>query len=49
VVINASDPTTTTINSTGATSTSPNLRAQNSSATAVKTDIDTWYVFGDII
>jgi len=39
---------TTTIASTGATSTAPKLRAQNSSATCIKTATDTWYVVGDI-
>lgn len=39
---------TTTVASTGATSTAPKLRAQNSSATCIKTATDTWYVVGDI-
>lgn len=39
---------TTTIASTGATATAPKLRAQNSSATLIKTATDTWYVVGDI-
>jgi hypothetical protein len=37
-----------TVNSTGATATAPKLRAQNSSATLIKTDTNTWYVLGDI-
>ena len=37
-----------TVNSTGATSTAPKLRAQNSSATCIKTATNTWYVVGDI-
>jgi hypothetical protein len=37
-----------TVNSTGATTTAPKLRAQNSSATCIKTDTNTWYVVGDI-
>ena len=49
VTISAVTPATTTINSTGATSASPKLRTQNSSATAIKTATDTWYVVGDII
>jgi len=37
-----------TINSTGATATAPIIRAQHSSATAIKTATDTWQVVGDI-
>lgn len=37
-----------TINSTGATPTAPTLRAQYSSATAIKTGTDTWVIVGDI-
>lgn len=37
-----------TINSTGATATQPQLRAQYSSATCIKTATDTWLVVGDI-
>jgi hypothetical protein len=48
ITITATTPATTTINSTGATSTSPKLRVQNSSATLLKTATDTWYVVGDI-
>jgi hypothetical protein len=39
---------TTTINSTGATSTAPKLRARYSAATCLKAGTDLWYVFGDI-
>lgn len=48
LTIQATTPATTTIASTGATSTAPKLRAQNSSATLIKTGTDTWYVVGDI-
>jgi hypothetical protein len=48
LTIQASSSGTTTVNSTGATSTAPKLRAQNSSATCIKTNTDTWYVIGDI-
>jgi hypothetical protein len=48
LTISATTPATTTIASTGATSTAPKLRAQNSSATLIKTATDTWYVVGDI-
>ena len=48
LTIQASTPATTTIASTGATATAPKLRAQNSSATLIKTATDTWYVVGDI-
>lgn len=48
LTIQATTPATTTINSTGATSTAPKLRAINSSATCIKTGTDTWYVVGDI-
>ena len=48
LTIQATTPATTTINSTGATATAPKLRAQNSSATCIKTGTDTWYVVGDI-
>lgn len=37
-----------TVNSTGATTASPKLRAQWSSATAIKRGTDTWVVIGDI-
>ena len=46
--ISATTPGTTTILSTGATSTSPKLRAVNSTATCVKILTDTWIVAGDI-
>lgn len=48
LTIQATTPATTTIASTGATATAPKLRAQNSSATLIKTGTDTWYVVGDI-
>lgn len=48
LTIQAATPATTTVNSTGATSTAPKLRAQNSSATCIKTATDTWYIVGDI-
>ena len=46
--IKAVTPGTTTISSTGATSTAPNLRAQFSAASCIKVATDTWYVVGDI-
>jgi hypothetical protein len=48
LTIQATTSGTTTVNSTGATATAPKLRAQNSSATLIKTGTDTWYVVGDI-
>lgn len=39
---------TTTINSTGATSTAPKLRARYSAASCIKVATDTWLVIGDI-
>jgi hypothetical protein len=39
---------TTTINSTGAVSTAPVLRARYSAASCVKVATDTWLVIGDI-
>lgn len=48
VTINAVTPGTTTVQSTGATSTAPKLRAQYSGASLVKTATDTWIVFGDL-
>jgi hypothetical protein len=48
LTIQAASSGTTTVNSTGATSTAPKLRAINSSATLIKTNTDTWYVVGDI-
>ena len=44
----ATTPATTTIVSTGATSASPKLRAQYSSATLLKTATDAWTIVGDI-
>jgi len=46
--IEAVTPGTTTISSTGATATAPELRAQFSAATCIKVATDTWYVIGDI-
>ncbi len=40
---------TTTISSTGATATTPKLRAQFSAASCIKVATDTWYVVGDIL
>lgn len=48
LTIQAASSGTTTVASTGATSTAPKLRVQNSSATLIKTGTDTWYVVGDI-
>jgi hypothetical protein len=39
---------TTTINSTGATATAPDLREQFSAASCIKTSTDVWLVVGDI-
>jgi hypothetical protein len=47
--INAVTPATTTILSNGVTTASPKLRTNYSSATAIKTATDTWYVVGDIV
>jgi hypothetical protein len=46
--IEAVTPGTTTISSTGATATAPDLRAQFSAASCIKTATDTWLVVGDI-
>lgn len=46
--INAVTSGTTSIYSTGATAAAPKLRAQYSSATAIKIATDTWYVVGDV-
>jgi hypothetical protein len=46
--IQASSSGTTTINSTGAATAAPKLRALNSAASCIKTGTDTWYVVGDI-
>jgi hypothetical protein len=47
-IIEAVTPGTTTISSTGATATAPELRAQFSAASCIKVATDTWYVVGDI-
>jgi hypothetical protein len=47
--IEAVTPGTTTISSTGATATDPELRAQFSAASCIKVATDTWYVVGDIV
>jgi hypothetical protein len=39
---------TTTVSSTGAVATAPELRAQFSAASCIKVATDTWYVIGDI-
>lgn len=46
--IQASSSGTTTIDSTGATTAAPKLRAQYSAASCIKVATDTWYVVGDI-
>jgi hypothetical protein len=46
--IKAVTPGTTTVSSTGATATAPELRAQFSAASCIKVATDTWYVIGDI-
>ena len=46
--IEAVTPGTTTISSTAAISASPDLNAQFSSASCIKTATDTWLVVGDI-
>ena len=46
--IKAVTSATTTISSTGATATTPKLRAQFSAASCIKVATDTWYVVGDI-
>ena len=46
--IQASSSGTTTINSTGAATAAPKLRALNSAASCIKTATDTWYGVGDI-
>lgn len=48
LTIQAATPGTTTVASTGATSTAPKLRAQNSSCTLIKTNTENWYILGDI-
>lgn len=47
-VVGASSPTPVTIVSTGATTNSPQLRAQYSTATLIQTTTDNWLVVGDI-
>lgn len=47
--IQAVTPGTTSIVSTGATTTAPMFRAQNSGATAIKIATDSWWVTGDIV
>jgi hypothetical protein len=47
--IEAVTPGTTTVVSTGATAASPQLRAQYSAASCIKTGTDTWLVVGDVI
>ena len=46
--IEAVTPGTTTISSTGATATAPELRAQFSAASCVKVATDSWIILGDI-
>jgi hypothetical protein len=46
--IEAVTPGTTTVSSTGAVSTAPELRAQFSAASCIKVATDTWYIVGDI-
>jgi len=46
--IQASSSGTTTIQSTGATTAAPKLRARFSAASCIKVATDTWYVVGDI-
>lgn len=48
VVIQASNSSQTTVQSTGAQSTAPILRAQYSGATLIKVASNRWYVLGDI-
>ena len=48
LTIQATTPGTTTVASTGATATAPKLRAQNSAATLIKSNTNSWYVVGDI-
>ena len=47
--IEAVTPATTTISSTGETATAPELRAQFSAASCIKTATDTWLIVGDIV
>lgn len=48
VTIQAASSGTTTVTSNGATSASPKLRVQWSSATLIKKAANVWYVVGDI-
>jgi hypothetical protein len=48
VTIQAATSGTTTVTSNGATSASPKLRVQWSSATLIKKAANVWYVIGDI-
>jgi len=48
LTLQATTPGTTTINSTGATTTAPKFRLQNSSMTIIKTATDAWYAMGDV-
>jgi flagellar capping protein FliD len=47
--IKAVTPGTTTVNSTGATPASPQLRVRYSAASCIKTAANTWLVVGDVI
>jgi hypothetical protein len=47
--IEAVTPGTTTISSTGATATAPDLRAQFSAASCIKIATDSWLVIGDLV
>ena len=46
--IEAVTPGTTTISSTGATATAPDLRAQYSAASCIKVATDSWIIIGDL-
>ena len=46
--IEAVTPGTTTISSTGAVATAPDLRAQYSAASCIKVATDSWIIIGDI-
>ena len=46
--IEAVTPGTTTISSTGATATAPDLRAQFSAASCIKIATDSWIIIGDL-
>jgi len=49
LTVTATTPGTTGILSNGATAASPKMRTAYSTATLLKTNTDTWYVFGDIV